>query len=63
MLMEGIDILQKVQFPVNYAGNLTTQIFLSRSGINLGDNNNSANEIWFFTEENGELKFVDKTSE
>ena len=56
----GIDILQKVQFPVNYAQPDDPNIFVAQWD-QPWDNNNSANEIWFFTEDNGELKFVDKT--
>ena len=56
----GIDILQKVQFPENYAQPDDPNIFVAQWD-QPWDNNNSANEIWFFTEDNGELKFVDKT--
>ncbi|MCK4684978.1 MAG: hypothetical protein KAT44_08470, partial [Pirellulales bacterium] len=58
---EGVvDILQTVHFCNNYASKPPFNIFVAQWD-QPWDNNDSANEIWFFTEDNGELKFVDKT--
>ena len=59
---EGVvDILQKVQFPQDYSQSTDDLNIFIAQWDQPWDNNNSANEIWFFTEDNGELKFVDKT--
>ena len=59
---ENIDILQKVQFPQDYSQSTDDPNVFIAQWAQPWDNNNSANEIWFFTEDNGELKFVDKTT-